>query len=125
MPTREAPQPPYVLLFQEAASGAEPLLISVDDRGALPLFGSAEGAQAFLDSTDFGAGYKPVEVSGMGLIAVLERCRGKVASVALDPPPASKSGMKVELGSLDELVEALQTGGGENDLFGLGGLGSN
>ncbi len=125
MPTREAPQPPYVLLFEEAAPGAEPLLISVDDRGALPLFHSPEKAQAFVDSADFGPGYKPVEVSGMGLIAVLEGLRGKVEHVALDPPPASESGMRVEMGGLDELLEALQTSGGEDDLFGLGGLSSN
>ena len=125
MPAREAPQPPYVLLFQEAASGAEPLLISVGDRGALPLFASAENAQAFLDSADFGPDWKPVEVSGMGLIAVLEGCRGKVEHVALDPPPASESGMRVEMGGLDELIEALQTGGGEDDLFGIGGLERN
>ena len=125
MPAREAPQPPYVLLFQEAASGAEPLLISVGDRGALPLFHSAENAQAFLDSADFGPDWKPVEVSGMGLIAVLEGCRGKVEYVALDPPPASGSGMRVEMGALDELIEALQTGGGEDDLFGIGGLDRN
>ena len=125
MPAREAPQPPYVLLFQEAASGAEPLLISVGDRGALPLFASAENAQAFLNSADFGPDWKPVEVSGMGLIAVLEGCRGKVEYVALDPPPASESGMRVEMGALDELIETLQTGGGEDDLFGIGGLDRN
>ena len=125
MPAREAPQPPYVLLFQEAASGAEPLLISVGDRGTLPLFASAGNAQAFLDSADFGPDWKPVEVSGMGLIAVLEGCRGKVEYVALDPPPASESGMRVEMGALDELIEALQTGGGEDDLFGIGGLDRN
>ena len=125
MPARDAPQPPYVLLFREAAPGAEPLLISVDDRGALPLFASAENAQAFLDSADFGPDWKPVEVSGMGLIAVLEGCRGKVDHVALDPPPASASGMRVEMGGLDDLIEALQTGGGEDDLFGIGGLDRN
>ena len=125
MAAREAPQPPYVLLFEEAAPGAEPLLISVDDRGALPLFASAQKAQAFVDSANFGPGYKPVEVSGMGLIAVLEGCRGKVEHVALDPPPAREGGMRVEMGGLDELLEALQTSGGEDDLFGLGGLSSN
>ena len=122
MPAREAPQPPYVLLFQEAAPGAEPLMISVDDRGALPLFASVEGAQAFLDSADFGPDWKPVEVSGMGLLAVLDGCRSKVSHVALNPPPASESGMRVEMGGLDELIEALQTGQDEDDLFGLGGL---
>ncbi len=122
MPTREAPQPPYVLLFQEAQPGAEPLMVSVDERSALPLFGSAGRAEAFLLSADFGGGWKPVEVSGAGLLAVLEGCRGKVEYVALDPPPAREGGMRVEMGNLEELIEALQTSGG-TDLFGLGGFG--
>ena len=123
MPAREAPQPPYVLLFEEAASGAEPLAISVDARPALPLFDSAERAEAFLASTDFGPGYKPVEVSGAGLLAVLEGCRERVEYVALNPPPATAGGMRVEMGKLEELLEALQTDG--DDLFGLGGLNRN
>ncbi len=124
MPSREAPQPPYVLLFEEAAPGAEPLMVSVDDRPALPLFDSSERAEAFLDSTGFGPGLKPVEVSGAGLLTVLEACRGKVEYVALNPPPASAGGMKVEMGSIEELMEALQTSR-EDDLFGLGGLSQN
>jgi hypothetical protein len=124
MPAREAPQPPYVLLFEEATPGADPLAISVDDRPTLPLFGSNERAEAFLASTDFGPGYKPVEVSGAGLLTVLECCRGRLEYVALDPPPAAVGGMKVEMGDLEELIEALQSGQ-EDDLFGLGGLGRN
>jgi hypothetical protein len=116
----EPPQPPYVLLFEEATPGAVPLLISVDDRGALPLFGSAEKAQTFIDSTDFGPGFKPVEVSGAGLLAILETCRGQVEYVALNPPPAREGGgMSVEMGDLEELIDALQTSR-EDDLFGLG-----
>lgn len=125
MPAREAPQPPYVLLFEEAAPGMEPLLISIDDRPALPLFHAAQKAQAFLDSTDFGPDWKPVEISGAGLLVTLETCRGKAEYVALDPPPAGEGGMKVEMGRLEELIEALQTGRDETDLFGLGGLGRN
>jgi hypothetical protein len=121
---REAPQPPYVLLFEEAASGAEPLVISVDDRPALPLFSSTQKAELFLSSTDFGPGWKPVEVSGAGLLAVLESYRDRVGYVALNPPPASASGMKVEMGSLEELVEAFEQSR-EDDLFGLGGLGGD
>ncbi|MCA1727913.1 MAG: hypothetical protein LC751_00425 [Actinobacteria bacterium] len=122
MAASEVPQPPYVLLFEEAEPGAEPLMISVDERGALPLFDSAEKAEAFLYSTSFGAGWKPVEVSGAGLVAVLESCRGEVEYVALNPPPAREGGgMKVEMGGLEELIEALQTSP-EDDLFGLGGL---
>ena len=125
MPAREAPQPPYVLLFEEAAPGMEPLLVSVDDRPSLPLFDSAAKAQAFLDSTDFGPDWKPVEVSGAGLLVALETCRGKAEYVALDPPPAGAGGMKVEMGRLEELIQALQTGQDESDLFGLGGLDRN
>ena len=125
MPAREAPQPPFVLLFEEAAPGAEPLAISVDDRPALPLFDSAEKAEAFLVSTGFGPGYKPVEVSGAGLLAVLEGCRGRLEYVALNPPPATVGGMRVEMGGLEELIQALEQGRGEDDLFGLGGLSQN
>ena len=125
MPAREAPQPPYVLLFEEAAPAAEPLAISVDERPALPLFDSAGKAEAFLASTDFGPGYKPVEVSGAGLLAVLEGCRGRIGYVALNPPPATEGGMRVEMGGLEELIEALEQGRSEDDLFGLGGLSQN
>ena len=125
MPAREAPQPPYVLLFEEAAPGAEPLVISVDDRPALPLFSSTQKAELFLSSTDFGPGWKPVEVSGAGLFAVLETCRGQVEYVALNPPPAREGGgMKVEMGGLEELIEAHGTSQ-EDDLFGLGRFGRN
>jgi hypothetical protein len=97
----------------------------VDDRGALPLFDSAEKAQGFVDSTDFGPDWKPVEVSGAGLLAVLETCRGQVEYVALNPPPAREGGgMQVEMGGLEELLEAFQASR-EDDLFGLGGLGQN
>lgn len=125
MAAKEPPQPPYVLLFEEATAGAVPLLISVDDRGALPLFDSAEKAQVFVDSTDFGPDWKPVEVSGAGLVAVLETCRGQVEYVALNPPPAREGGgMNVEMGGLEALIEAFQTSR-EDDLFGLGGFGQN
>jgi hypothetical protein len=119
------PQPPYMLLFEEAAPGATPLMISVDDRAALPLFDSAEKAEAFLSSTDFGPGWNPVEVSGAGLVTVLESCRGQVEYVALNPPPAREGGMNVEMGSLEELIDAFEQSRQEDDLFGLGGLSPN
>jgi hypothetical protein len=122
----EPPQPPYVLLFEEATPGAVPLLISVGDRGALPLFDSAEKAQLFVDSAkNFGPDWKPVEVSGAGLLAALKVCRGQVEYVALNPPPArAGGGMKVRMGSLEELIEAFEASQ-EDDLFGLGGFGQN
>ncbi|HET7479318.1 MAG TPA: hypothetical protein VFJ72_07360 [Rubrobacteraceae bacterium] len=124
MAQNEMPRPPYVLLFQEAQPGAEPLMISVDDRPALPLFDSNYKAEAFLESVDFGTGWKPIEVSGMGLLTVLETCRGAVGYIALNPPPVTGSGMTVRMGGLEELIEALEQSQ-EDDLFGLGGLSSN
>src|ERR671920_149324 len=56
------PQPPYILLFEEVVPGASPLTILVDERSAVPLFDSQEGAGAFVASTDFGASLEPVEV---------------------------------------------------------------
>ncbi len=124
MTANEPPQPPYVLLFEEAVPGAVPLLISVDDRGALPLFDSAEKAQVFVESTDFGPDWKPVEVSGGGLLAILKTCRGQVEYVTLNPPPAREGGgMKVEMGGLEELIDALEQSHQEHDLFGLGSNG--
>ena len=114
-----------MLLFEEAAPGAEPLVISVDDRPALPLFGSTQRAEAFLSSTNFGPDWKPVEVSGAGLLAVLESYRARIEYVALNPPPASAGGMKVELGGLEELVEVFEQSRREDNLFGLGGLGGH
>jgi hypothetical protein len=122
VPAREI-APPYWLVFERAAPGAEPLMVSVDDRPALPLFNAAEKARAFLASADFGPDWRPVEVSGAGLMAVLEASRGKVGHVALNPPPAQAGGMRVEMGGLEELIEALERNP-EDDLFGLGQDGS-
>jgi len=113
------PRPPYVLLFEEVVPGARPLAILVDDRGAVPLFGSESKARDFLASTDLGRGLEPVEVSSAGLIRALESVADEVEYVALDPPPPRRRGMRVRMGSLRELVEALETSQ-EDDLFGLG-----
>jgi|SRR5215210_4280861 hypothetical protein len=114
------PQPPYVLLFEEVVPGATPLTILVDDRGAVPLFDSEEKAGAFVASTDFGADFEAVEVSGNGLTRALESVEAEVDYVAVNPPPAGEGPMRVRLGSLEELVDALQQSQ-EDDLFGLGG----
>ena len=116
------PQPPYVLLFEEVVPGARPLVILVDDRGAVPLFDSEEKAGAFVASTDFGAGLETVEVSGAGLIRALESVGDEVYYVAINPPPPGEVPMKVRMGSLEELVDALQQSQ-EDDLFGLGSKG--
>ncbi|CAN5780244.1 hypothetical protein BH23ACT11_BH23ACT11_30640 [soil metagenome] len=121
MPAEEAPQPPYVLLFDEVTPDALPLVILVGDRLAVPLFGSDASAVNFLASTGFGTSMEAIEVSTPGLIRALESVRGHAGYVALDPPPASQGGMKVKMGGLEELIEALQTSP-EDDLFGIGGL---
>jgi hypothetical protein len=114
------PEPPYVLLFEEVVPDARPLAILVDDRGAVPLFNSAAKAEAFLASTNVGLDLEPVEVSSAGLIRALESVGGEVEYVALNPPPAKEGGMRVRMGSLRELVDALETSRQEDDLFGLG-----
>lgn len=120
MPAEEAPKPPYVLLFEEITPDAPPLVILLDDRPAVPLFNSEDAAETFLSSTGFGD-VEAVEVSTAGLIRALEAVRDHAGYVALDPPPAAQGGMRVKMGGLAELIEALQTSP-EDDLFNLGGL---
>ena len=114
------PRPPYVLLFEEVVPDALPLAVLMDDRGAVPLFDSEDGAKAFLASTDFGADFEAVEVSRAGLTRALESIEDEVGYVAINPPPAGKGSMKVRMGGLRELIEALRQNP-EDDLFGLGG----
>lgn len=121
MAANEAPRPPYILLFDEVASDALPLVILVDDRAAVPLFDSEGGAKQFLASADFGTYLEAVEVSKGGLIRALEDVRDHAGYVALNPPPAERGGMRVRMGGLAELIEALQQNP-EDDLFGIGGL---
>ncbi|HET7269971.1 MAG TPA: hypothetical protein VFI90_02680 [Rubrobacter sp.] len=113
------PRTPYVLLFEEVVPGAQPLTILVDDRGAVPLFDSEGKAGDFLSSTDFGADLEAVEVSRAGLLRALESVEDEVGYVAVNPPPAGEGPMRVRMGGLRELIEALQQSP-EDDLFGLG-----
>src|SRR5215204_6018908 len=121
MASEEIPRQPYVLLFEEVVPGARPLTILVDDRGAVPLFDSEDKAECFLASTDFGPEFEAVEVSGAGLARALESVEHEVSYVAINPPPAGEGPMRVRMGGLTELIEALQQNP-EDDLFGLGGL---
>jgi hypothetical protein len=114
------PRPPYVLLFEEVVPAAPPLTILVDDRGAVPLFDSEEKAESFLASAGFGAHFEPVQVSGAGLARALESVEDAVSYVAINPPPAGEGPMRVRMGGLSELVDALRQNR-EDDLFGLGG----
>jgi hypothetical protein len=117
--SEELPRPPYVLLFEEVVPGALPLTILVDDRGAVPLFDSEDRADAFLTSTNFGVSFEAVEVSNAGLTRALESVEDKVGYVAINPPPAGEGPMKVRMGDLGDLIEALRQNR-EDDLFGLG-----
>ena len=120
MTSNALPRPPYFLLFEEVVPGARPLAITMGEHGAVPLFDSAAKAEAFLASTDFGPDLEPVEVSSAGLIRALRSVGDRVGYVALNPPPATEGGMRVRMGSLRELVEALETSSQEDHLFGLG-----
>ena len=120
MASEELPRPPYILLFEEVVPDAPPLAILVGDRRAVPLFDSARKAEAFLASTDLGVDLEPVEVSSAGLIRALQSVGDEVEYVALSPPPAREGGMRVQMGSLRELVDALKASRREDDLFGLG-----
>jgi hypothetical protein len=121
MASNEMPGPPYLLLFEEVVPGARPLAILLDDRPAVPLFDSEAKARDFISSTGFGPDLEPVEVSSAGLIRALESVEDEVEYVALNPPPATEEGgMRVRMGSLRELVDALETSRGGDDLFGLG-----
>ncbi len=120
MASEEMPRPPYILLFEEVVPDARPLAISVDERGAVPLFDSAAKAETFLASTNLGPNLEPVEVSSAGLMRVLESVGDEVEYVALNPPPAGEGGMRVQMGSLRKLVDVLQANRGEDDLFRLG-----
>jgi hypothetical protein len=120
MASNEMPRPPYFLLFEEVVPDARPLAIAMGEHGAVPLFDSATKAEAFLASTNFGPDLEPVEISSAGLIRALESVADRVEYVALNPPPATEGGMRVRMGSLRELVEALETSSQEDDLFGLG-----
>ncbi|CAN5700257.1 hypothetical protein BH24ACT22_BH24ACT22_09200 [soil metagenome] len=121
MPAEEAPKPPYILVFDEITPDALPLVVLVDERPAVPLFDSKDAAKAFLISARFGTDMEAIEVSTARLIRALESVRENADYVALSPPPAARSGMKVKMGGLAELIEALQTNP-EDDLLGIGGL---
>ena len=120
MTENELPRPPYILLFERGNRRGEPLAISVDESSALPLFDSERKARSFLSSTGFSSSWEPVEVSTAELIEALEAYRDAVGYIAINPPPATESGgMKVRMGRLDELIEALLQERREDNLFDL------
>jgi hypothetical protein len=113
----EPPKQPYILAFEGGDAASLPLAVMVSDRSAVPLFDSKEKANAFLGSTGLDEEFTPVEVPASGLISTLEAVRDEVEYVAINPPPESEDRMKVRMGSLPELVEALREGRDEVDLF--------
>lgn len=117
--TNELPPPPYFLLFEEGEDSL-PLAVEMGNRSTVPLFASRDAAQAFADSMKLGEDFRAHEVSQGNLITVLEDLEEQVEHVALNPPPESAAGMKVQMGTLRELVEALRQSQQEGDLFGLG-----
>ena len=121
MASTALPRPPYVLLFEGGDPAALPLTIMVEDRGALPLFSSVSEAREFVSATDvFGPGWEAVEISTRRLIRTLEAYEERVPYVAVNPPPVTAGGMRVRMGGVTELIEALKESRREQDLFGLG-----
>lgn len=121
----EPPKQPYILAFEGGDADSLPLAMAISGRGAIPLFDSKEKAEAFLGSTKLEGGFSPAEVSTAGLIGTLGAVAEQVEYVAINPPPESEGGMKVRMGSLPELIEALREGRDEVDLFDfLGGNGA-
>lgn len=125
--SNEPPRPPYLLVFEASdESRSQPLTVEAAGRGAIPLFTSAERARNFLASTDFGADWEPAQVSVERLVEILEAHRGLVEYVAHDPPPAGEGGMKVRVGKLADLSDALrERARNEAGLFDIGGLSEN
>lgn len=121
----ELPRPPYFLIFED--EDGPPLTILVDERPAVPLFTSSASAEEFLASTNFGEGLRPVELSTERLISILETYSEQIGYAALDPPPAGERGMKVRMGGLEELIQALRQSqqSDDLDLFDLGGFDRN
>lgn len=112
----EPPKQPYILSFEDASS--LPLAMRMSERAAAPLFDSMEKAESFLSSVGLDGEYSPVEVSTARLIETLEPFGDIIEYVAINPPPEKVGGgMKVRMGSLVELIEALREGRDEVDLF--------
>lgn len=120
----ELPRPPYFLLFEEGHDSS-PLAVEMGGRSTVPLFASGGVARAFADSMDLGENFRPAEVSPDTLAEILQDLEEQVGYVALNPPPQGAAGMKVQMGTLSELVEALRQRQREGDLFGLGGFSEN
>lgn len=113
----EPPKQPYILAFEGGEADSLPLAVMVGDRASIPLFDSQDKAASFLRSTNFDGEFSPVEVSTTRLVATLEAVRDEVEYVAINPPPESEVGVKVRMGGLPELIEALREGRSEVDLF--------
>lgn len=116
-PSTEPPKQPYILAFEGGDAASLPLALVVAGRSAVPLFDSRRKADAFLESSGFAGEFSPVEVSTAGLISTLEAVRDEVGYVAVNPPPEGGDGVKVRMGGLQELIEALGEGRDEVDLF--------
>lgn len=110
------PNPPYIVPFEGGREWNPPLALMIGDRSAVPLFDAGTRATDFLTSGGFD-GYKPVEITTEVLISTLRDLEGQVEYVAINPPPSSTSGIKVRMGGLTELADALGESRDEVDLF--------
>ncbi|WP_119066349.1 hypothetical protein [Rubrobacter indicoceani] len=112
----EPPNPPYIVPFEGGREWNLPLALVIGSRSALPLFDDHARAAEFIASGGFG-GYAPVELTTDALVATLRSVSGQVEYVAVNPPPAGEAGIKVRMGGLTELADALAESRDEVDLF--------
>ncbi|MEW6637440.1 MAG: hypothetical protein AB1425_11595 [Actinomycetota bacterium] len=104
------PRATHVVIVGGPEVEDELLAIVLDDGEAIPLFGSIEEAEEFLDSTgDFGKEWRAAEVSAETLIELLEYQGEEVEYVAVSPPPENlEGGMEVQVIHREVLIDLLK-----------------
>lgn len=112
----DPPKPPYIVPFEGGRERNLPLALAIGDRGAVPLFDDHARATEFIASVGFGD-YASVELTTDALVETLRSVSSQVEYVVINPPPASETGMKVRMGGLTELADALESSKDEVDLF--------
>lgn len=104
------PRAKHVVIVGGPEVEDELLAIVLDDGEAIPLFGSLEEAQEFLDAAgDLREDWRAVEVEAETLAEILEYQGEEVEYVALSPPPENlEGGMEVQVLHREVLADLLR-----------------